>query len=121
MILGHHAHVVQGIRPVNGTFVAYGMGNSISAQHTPVDTQDGLLVKLVVRMVNGKWRVRLVRFIPTWVERNTYRILPVARMLNDPSTPSYLRPTLQASWSRSVSAVRSLGRFDRIRPGERPH
>ena len=120
VILGHHAHVVQGIRPVNHRFVVYGMGNSISAQHTPVDTQDGLLVKLVVENVRGRWRVTRIRYTPTWVERGTYRILPVARMLNDPATSDALRPTLRASWSRTLDAVRSLGRFRRVKPSEWP-
>lgn len=120
VILGHHAHVVQGIRPVNSVFVAYGMGNSISAQHTPVDTQDGVLVKLVVDKVNGRWRVAKIRYTPTWVERGSYRILPVARMLNDPDTSDALRPTLRASWSRTLEAVRSLGRFRRVKPSGWP-
>jgi poly-gamma-glutamate synthesis protein (capsule biosynthesis protein) len=121
VILGHHAHVVQGITTVRRRFVAFGMGNSISAQHTPVDTQDGVLVKLVVKKSSGRWRVDRIRFTPTYVERGTYRILPVARTYNKPGTSDYMRSVLRASWFRTISAVRSLGRDRRVRPDEHPN
>jgi poly-gamma-glutamate synthesis protein (capsule biosynthesis protein) len=120
VILGHHAHVVQGITTVRRRFVVYGMGNFISAQYSPVDTQDGLIVKLVVEKVFGRWKVVRVRFTPTWVERGTYRILPVARTYNKAGTSEYLKSVLKASWSRTLAAVRSLGRDPRVKPSSRP-
>ncbi|MQA98814.1 MAG: CapA family protein [Actinobacteria bacterium] len=120
VILGHHAHVVQGITTVRRRFVVYGMGNFISAQYSPVDTQDGLIVKLVVEKVYGRWKVVRIRFTPTWVARNSYRILPVARTYNRPGTSDHLKSILKASWSRTVSAVHSLGRDERVKPSSRP-
>ena len=120
VILGHHAHVVQGITKVRTRFVAYGMGNSLSAQYSPVDTQDGVLVKLIVEKIDGRWRVARIRYTPTWVERNTYRILPAARVHNQPGTSEALRSVLRASFSRTVAAIRSLGRQKNVRPSEWP-
>lgn len=121
VILGHHAHVVQGITTIRRRFVVYGMGNFVSAQYSPVDTQDGLIVKLVIEKVNGRWKVDRVRFTPTWVERGTYRILPVARAYNRSGTSDHLRSILKASWSRTLSAVRSLGHDDKVKPSSRPN
>lgn len=120
LILGHHAHVVQAIKRINGKFVVYGMGNFLSAQRSPVDTQDGLIVRVKVVEKDGRFKVRRIFFIPTWVEPSTYRILPVAQKLNDPDTPDRLRPHLRASWKRTVRAVRSEGRDKKVRPLERP-
>lgn len=121
LILGHHAHVVQPIKRINGKFVVYGMGNFLSAQYSPVDTQDGLIVRAkVVQKSARRYKVRRLYFIPTWVERGTYRILPVAQKLNDPDTPDHLRPYLRASWKRTVAAVRSLGRDKKVRPLAKP-
>jgi poly-gamma-glutamate capsule biosynthesis protein CapA/YwtB (metallophosphatase superfamily) len=120
VILGHHAHEVQGITTVRRKFVVYGMGNFISAQYSPVDTQDGLIVKLVVEKVDRRWKVARIRFTPTWVQRGTYKILPVASTYNQPGTSNYLKSILKASWWRTLSAVRSLGRDERVKPSSRP-
>ena len=120
-VLGHHAHVVQGITKVRKKFIAFGMGNQLSNQSEPADTQDGVMVKLVVEEREpGRFVVDRVRYTPTWVERGPYRILPVAKTLRAKWPSESLRQALRASWSRTVSAVRSLGRRDKVRPSSYP-
>src|SRR6266536_1837677 len=51
LILGHHAHVVQPARRINGKWVAFGMGNLLSAQSSaccPANTQDGVIIAVHV-------------------------------------------------------------------------
>jgi poly-gamma-glutamate synthesis protein (capsule biosynthesis protein) len=120
-VIGHHAHVVQPITTVRQRFVVYGMGNHVSAQYSPVNTQDGLMVKLLVEERDtGRFVVDGIRVTPTYVERGTYRILPVARTLRAKWPSESLRATLRASWDRTMSAVHSLGRDPRVKPSSYP-
>ncbi len=52
LIVGHHAHVVQPIEQINGTWVVFGLGNHLSGQvpaGPKIATQDGLLAEVTVR------------------------------------------------------------------------
>jgi poly-gamma-glutamate capsule biosynthesis protein CapA/YwtB (metallophosphatase superfamily) len=108
LILGHHAHVVQPIQRVDGKWVAYGMGNSLSNQ-TPsccaAGSQDGVLVKVTVGEHAGRLQVRQVRYAPTWVEHPSFRIRPVLTALADRSLPAATRRALQAARDRTAQAV----------------
>jgi hypothetical protein len=108
LILGHHAHLVQPIQRVQGKWVAYGMGNSLSNQ-TPsccaAGAQDGVLVKVTVGEHAGRLRVRQVRYVPTWVEHPSFRIRPVPTALADPRLGAATRRALQASRDRTRQAV----------------
>ncbi len=79
-IIGHHAHVVQPIERVNGTVVAYGMGNFLSGMWPsrlwPDGVEDGVIVLLRVERRGDGYRVTKVRTLPTTVEYGTWRILP---------------------------------------------
>jgi Bacterial capsule synthesis protein PGA_cap len=80
LIVGHHAHVVQPVRRLHGKWVAFGMGNSLSAQSAaccPAATQDGVLLQVTVVAKAGRYVVDKVRYTPTWVEHPSYRIRPV--------------------------------------------
>jgi poly-gamma-glutamate capsule biosynthesis protein CapA/YwtB (metallophosphatase superfamily) len=108
LIVGHHAHVVQPIRRVNGKWVAFGMGNSLSAQSAaccPAATQDGVLVKVTVVHKAGRMVVGRLSYIPTWVERPSYRVLPVGRALARRSASPATRAMLRASLRRTTTAV----------------
>jgi poly-gamma-glutamate capsule biosynthesis protein CapA/YwtB (metallophosphatase superfamily) len=108
LILGHHAHVVQPIRRVNGKWVAFGMGNSLSAQSAaccPAATQDGVLLKVTVVHKAGRMVVGRLSYIPTWVEHPSYRILPVGRALARGSASPATRAMLRASLRRTTTAV----------------
>ena len=91
LVLGHHVHVVQPIERVEGKWVAYGMGNSLSNQTSSCcapGSQDGVLVKVTVREDAGRLKVDEVRYIPTWVEHPSFRIRPVLTALGDGSIPA---------------------------------
>jgi poly-gamma-glutamate capsule biosynthesis protein CapA/YwtB (metallophosphatase superfamily) len=113
LILGHHAHVVQPIDRFGSKYVVYGMGNLLSNMTASLGTpsvQDGVIVHVVVEEVGQRFQVKRVTYTPTWVEQGTtWRILPVAAMLDTRATPQGTRPLLEASWTRTVAAVESLG------------
>jgi poly-gamma-glutamate capsule biosynthesis protein CapA/YwtB (metallophosphatase superfamily) len=112
LILGHHAHVVQPVARVKGRHVVYGMGNFLSNQSSdccPVAAQDGVIVHIRVREIRGRLRVARVLYSPTWVDRGSYRILPVKRALRDPDTPDVLSRDLRKSFSRTRSEIEALG------------
>ena len=79
-IVGHHAHVVQPVERVNGTVVAYGMGNFLSgmwpSRMWPDGVEDGVIVMLRVERRGDAYRVTKVRTLPTTVEYGTWRIQP---------------------------------------------
>lgn len=59
-IYGHHAHVVQPIERINGTWVVFGLGNLLADQATIAPgVDDGLMVRLVFRR-GPDGRVRVV-------------------------------------------------------------
>ncbi|MEJ1197015.1 MULTISPECIES: CapA family protein [unclassified Streptomyces] len=44
LVIGHHAHVVQPIQKVNGTWVAYGLGNQVARHSSPTGlTEEGAI------------------------------------------------------------------------------
>jgi poly-gamma-glutamate capsule biosynthesis protein CapA/YwtB (metallophosphatase superfamily) len=105
LIVGHHAHVVQPVQRSHGKWVAFGMGNSLSAQSAaccPAATQDGVLLQVTVVRKAGRFVVGTVRYTPTWVEHPSYRIYPVPEALARGSgSPAMLRASLQ----RTTAAI----------------
>jgi hypothetical protein len=51
-----------------------------------------------------------LRYMPTWVEPGTYRVLPVGATLDNPAVPAARRVALTTSWRRTVAAINLLGR-----------
>ena len=81
-VVGQHAHVVQPIRRAGKTWVVYGTGNLLSNQTAaccPAATQDGMLVRLRLRVGPKRARVERVTYVPTWVRHPDYTILRAAR------------------------------------------
>ncbi|MBI4259829.1 MAG: CapA family protein [Actinobacteria bacterium] len=115
LILGHHAHVVQPVQVVGKKYVVFGLGNLLSNMTSSCDgctaaVQDGVIVHLEVAERGKRFRVTRVRYTPTWVEQGTtWRILPVARLLDRKDVPAALRALLGASWNRTVRALNLLG------------
>ncbi len=66
-VYGHHAHVVQPVRRVNGDWVAFGLGNFLAGQQgyrTGVD--DGVVAEVTLtRRGDGPVRVARPRYVPT--------------------------------------------------------
>ena len=120
LVLGQHAHVVQPIGRVRRRFVVYGEGNFLSAQSSaccPGPTQDGLVAVVRLRVEGGRARVRRVDYVPIYVRRPDYVVLPVGRRLRylarHGGSASAEAVALRASWRRTVDVV---GRSARTRP-----
>jgi hypothetical protein len=113
-IVGQHVHVVQPIRSVNGKLVVFGEGNLLSNQSSPAASQDGLIALLTIEVDGAKASVRSIRYVPTWVRRSDYTVLPIGvalrHRLADPAT-------LRASYRRTVAAA---GRSANVRPEPLP-
>jgi len=102
-VVGQHAHVVQPIRRVGRLWVVFGEGNLLSNQTTaccPAASQDGMLVRLHLRVGRRRERVQRIRYTPTWVRHPDFAVLRARR-------------TARASWNRTVAVV---GRSRRVRP-----
>jgi hypothetical protein len=69
LVLGEHAHVVQPITKVAGTWVVYGMGNMVAQQEvTRPDSYQGIVVRFrFVERPTGGFRVAGASYVPiTW-------------------------------------------------------
>jgi poly-gamma-glutamate synthesis protein (capsule biosynthesis protein) len=112
LILGDHVHVLQPVERIGDKYVIFGLGNLVSNQSPaaglPASTQDGAVLKAYVRQAGNRFVADRVTYTPTYVEIGPYTIWPVAAALDDPSTPTALRPQLAASWRRTVADESSL-------------
>ncbi|MDO9457834.1 CapA family protein [Nocardioides sp.] len=113
LVLGDHAHVVQPITRVHGTWVVYGMGNLVAQQETfRTDTYEGVTVRFTFReRPDGRFVVRSAAYLPTaW---NVYgaggpiRVLRVVRALAEGRGD---RARLLAARASVRAAVNGLGR-----------
>ncbi len=100
VVVGHHAHVVQPVGFVNGTYVAYGLGNSVSSM-TAAARRDGVVVLVDAAFDGARWRVDGVRFDPTWFDRSSWQVVPA-------TGASYVRTvgTMQAMGAPGVAPAR---------------
>lgn len=108
LIVGHHAHVVQPIRRVHGRWVAYGLGNSLSAMTAgrfPAGVQDGIVLLVTFERARHRWRAARVRYAPTWVQPGRFLVRLVAPSLEAAALPPRALLHLRRSWRRTVRAV----------------
>ena len=114
LIIGSHAHVLQPIKLVNGTFVIYGLGNFLSDMPTtpkdppwPASTQDGAIVTTkIIIAADGNVLVAKPVVTPTWVDRNSgWQIRSVLDDLKNKEINSFTRAELQASIKRTTSVL----------------
>jgi len=116
LIYGEHAHVVQPITKVNGTWVVYGLGNAAAAQSTDVEgVYDGLAVRVTFSGdPGGRFSVSGLEYVPTMITpfdgAHPVRVLDVPRALHEPQYAS-IRPQLLATQSRVRADVNLLGAF----------
>jgi len=104
VIIGAHAHVVQPVQQVAGTWVVWGMGNQLSNQ-SQLPRRDGLTVQVTASRAGGTWKVAGIEAIPTYVEPGSFRVLPVVPTLADPNTAAGLRSELSASYDRTAATL----------------
>ncbi|MEV0961046.1 CapA family protein [Streptomyces sp. NPDC049910] len=58
LVIGHHAHVVQPIQKLNGTWVAYSLGNQVARHSSPTGlTEEGAIGWFEFRETAGGWDV----------------------------------------------------------------
>ncbi len=92
VILGSHPHVVQPIshvfdfsssRGVNDRYIAYSLGNFLSARQPYPGTDSGLIAYVHIEKKGLRAQVTGISYLPVYVQRSTetyparYRILPV--------------------------------------------
>ncbi|MFJ1564762.1 CapA family protein [Streptomyces erythrochromogenes] len=112
LVIGHHAHVVQPMEKVDGTWVAYGLGNQLARHDVPSGlTEEGAIGWFEFSEKNGTWDVQ-ARFVPTFTD-----IPP------DPeSTPGSDLPgtnTQQVRDHRLVDVVEALRKDSGLLPEQR--
>ena len=114
LIIGSHAHVLQPIKLVNGTFVIYGLGNFLSDMPTnpkdppwPASTQDGAIVSTKITVTaDGKVSVAKPVVTPTWVDRDSgWQIRSVVSDITNNLISGATRAELQASLKRTTSVL----------------
>ena len=116
-IYGHHAHTPQPIEKYNGTWIAYGLGNSVTELSPTYDlNNEGLTVRAAFsRDAAGSWSVSEVLWLPSLIERDPYRWC--ALIPNGPVGACSSPEREAASRERTRSTVESLGAGD---AGARP-
>jgi poly-gamma-glutamate synthesis protein (capsule biosynthesis protein) len=111
LVVGHHAHVLQPIEQVNGTWVLFGLGNVLSNLPTsdrwPAASQDAAIVTIAM-IVDESGRVVVERPVaePTWVDRDAGWIVRLvdAELARDDLEPGR-RDRLAASRERTVAVL----------------
>jgi poly-gamma-glutamate capsule biosynthesis protein CapA/YwtB (metallophosphatase superfamily) len=104
-IYGHHVHVVQPYDKVHGTWVVYGLGNTIAEQDPAVEgVYDGNTCRVTFReQPDGSFTVAKLQYIPTMITQyngvRPMRVLDVPRALHQPRYAS-LRTQLRATAQR---------------------
>ncbi len=112
LVYGHHAHVVQPIDRVNGTWVAYGLGNFIAQQLTSQpETYRGLTARFTfTETADGSFTVRRPKLAATLITLygpgEPMQVLDVRAALADPDTDPALVPALR----EARKAVRASAR-----------
>jgi len=99
-VVGQHVHVVQPIRRIGRLWVVFGEGNLLSNQTAaccPAASQDGMLVRLHIRVGRRHERVERITYTPTYVRHPGYAVVHARG----------------ASWRRTVAVV---GHSRRVRP-----
>jgi poly-gamma-glutamate capsule biosynthesis protein CapA/YwtB (metallophosphatase superfamily) len=102
-VVGQHVHVVQPIRRIGRLWVVFGEGNLLSNQTAaccPAASQDGMLVRLHLRVGRRRVRVERITYTPTRVRHPDYAVVHAAG-------------TQRASWRRTVAVV---GDTRQVRP-----
>lgn len=109
LVVGHHAHVLQPIEQVNGTWVVWGLGNLISNMpfsFWPASTQDGAIVTVVVsREEDGRVTVERPLVYPTWYDKARGYVVHPTSARHDASLPLSVRISLGASEARTRAVL----------------
>jgi hypothetical protein len=111
LIVGHHAHVLQPVEQINGTWVVFGLGNMISNLPTsdrwPRAAQDGAVAVVEVTIgADGAVAVAPPVIHPTWVDKDDGWIVHlVGPALRDPALSERVRGQLEVSMARTDAVL----------------
>ena len=114
LIIGHHAHVVQPIKKVNGVWVIYGMGNVLSNLPTderwPASSHDAAIFTITMHRDDaGKVSFDTPVVHPTWVDKqNGWIIRDIQKSLANQNNSGVNAQELELSLGRTT---RVLGDF----------
>ena len=111
LIVGHGAHVIQPVLKISNKYAVTGVGNFLSNQpgderrlcsQCPKSTQDGMIAWFNISdHPNGNVSVIDAGYVPTWVDRSTYEIIPIG--VDEPDT---IEPaTLKESENRTKEVI----------------
>ena len=107
LIVGHHAHVVQPTKQVNGVWVMFGLGNVLSNLPTderwPVNSQDAVIATTSLTISSlGKAVFAKPVMHPTWVDKDHgWVIRDIQKSLQSPLTPTRVAQELEMSLGRT--------------------
>ena len=115
LLIGHQAHVIQPVLHLSDKYAAVGLGNFLSNQpgderrncrpECPDSTQDGVIAWFAVAdRPDGSVAVVDVGYVPTWVDRSTYEIVPLG--IDDP--PGTDPVVLAESAQRTASVLEPI-------------
>jgi len=111
LIVGHHAHVVQPTKQVNGVWVMYGLGNVLSNLPTderwPINSQDAVIATTALTISSsGKAVFEKPVMHPTWVDKNNgWVIRDVQKSLQLTTTSQGLARELELSLGRTTQVL----------------
>lgn len=111
LIVGHHAHVLQPIEQVNGTWVLFGLGNVLSNHPTssnwPDASQDAAVVVVEFTVgADGAVEVARPRAYPTWVDKDAgWVVRIVAEELARTDLSAGRRDRLERSLARTIDVL----------------
>ncbi len=110
LIVGHHAHVLQPITEVNGTWVVWGLGNLLSNHPTgpklPASAQDGAIVSVeVTKAPDGSVSVSRPSAVPTWVDKTNRHTIRTTFERFDTALPAATRAALAVSHARTSGVM----------------
>nr|WP_308288257.1 CapA family protein [Streptomyces corallincola] len=129
LVIGHHAHVVQPMEKVDGTWIAYGLGNQIARHDVPTGlTEEGVIGWFTFTERGGEWQVT-PRYEPTLLEVppdpettedgstaagnaddvKDYRLLDVAAALRDKDLSDRQRARLRLAFQRTEGTLLNRG------------
>lgn len=111
LVIGHHAHVVQPIDQIDGTYVVWGLGNQLANQEQDL-RRDGLTVLAKATREADDWSFTGIEAVPTFQDLDSFEVLPVTDTMADPDVAPDRREQLSASYDRTSLTVLAGGAPD---------
>ncbi|MFM2438530.1 MAG: poly-gamma-glutamate biosynthesis protein [Actinomycetota bacterium] len=113
-IVGGHAHVVQPIRRINGTWVVFGTGNVFACHRDFGDPdEEGIIVRLTfAEQSDGSFTTSAAEYLPilaTCTFDGDSRVMDIPAALASGDTGPYGQERLELAQARTAETVNTLG------------